>query len=142
MLAHPRCMNCHSAGDFPRQGDDSHQHTMQIRRGQDGQGAMLSRVRSCRKTLTWTTIPGISHRSSPVYPSRQRMVQRGRNSSGSPRWPFGISVTQPGLWPLQLLSRTPDGNCLLPRNGGCRQEAGLCPANHHCLPPLANDIGR
>src|SRR5580698_1870173 len=33
VLHHPRCMNCHSTGDFPRQGDDSHQHTMNVRRG-------------------------------------------------------------------------------------------------------------
>ena len=33
VLRHPRCMNCHSTGDFPRQGDNSHPHTMQIRRG-------------------------------------------------------------------------------------------------------------
>jgi hypothetical protein len=24
VLRHPRCMNCHSRGDFPRQGNDSH----------------------------------------------------------------------------------------------------------------------
>lgn len=24
VLHHPRCMNCHSTGDYPRQGDDSH----------------------------------------------------------------------------------------------------------------------
>jgi hypothetical protein len=27
VLRHPRCMNCHSRGDFPRQGDDGHPHT-------------------------------------------------------------------------------------------------------------------
>jgi hypothetical protein len=37
-LHHPRCMNCHSAGDYPRQGDDSHPHTMDIRRGPAGDG--------------------------------------------------------------------------------------------------------
>jgi hypothetical protein len=36
-----------------------------------------------------------SHRSSPVYPSRQRMVRRARNSSEPPRWPFAIWVTEP-----------------------------------------------
>src|ERR1019366_5244368 len=33
VLRHPRCMNCHSNGDFPRQGDDSHRHTMHMPRG-------------------------------------------------------------------------------------------------------------
>ena len=37
----------------------------------------------------------ISHRSSPVSPCRQRMVQPRRNSSEPRRWPFGIWVTKP-----------------------------------------------
>jgi hypothetical protein len=40
VLHHPRCMNCHSTGDFPRQGDDSHRHTMQVRRGPTGDGVL------------------------------------------------------------------------------------------------------
>ncbi len=38
VLRHPRCMNCHSQGNFPRQGDDGHPHTMNVRRGQEGHG--------------------------------------------------------------------------------------------------------
>jgi hypothetical protein len=48
VLRHPRCMNCHSSGDFPRQGDDSHRHTMDIRRG-DGQGINSVRCSSCHQ---------------------------------------------------------------------------------------------
>jgi hypothetical protein len=32
---------------------------------------------------------------APVYPSRQGMVRRRRNSSGPPRWPFATWVTEP-----------------------------------------------
>jgi hypothetical protein len=49
VLRHPRCMNCHSAGDFPRQGDDSHQHTMQVRRGPDGQGVNSVQCGTCHQ---------------------------------------------------------------------------------------------
>ena len=49
VLHHPRCMNCHSTGDFPRQGDDSHRHTMQIRRGPEGQGANAVRCSTCHQ---------------------------------------------------------------------------------------------
>jgi hypothetical protein len=49
VLRHPRCMNCHSAGDFPRQGDDSHQHTMQVRRGPDGQGVNSVQCSTCHQ---------------------------------------------------------------------------------------------
>jgi hypothetical protein len=50
VLRHPRCMNCHSIGDFPRQGDDSHQHTMQVRRGPEGNGVNTIRCNTCHQT--------------------------------------------------------------------------------------------
>jgi hypothetical protein len=49
VLRHPRCINCHSAGDFPRQGIDSHQHTMQVRRGPDGQGVNAVKCSTCHQ---------------------------------------------------------------------------------------------
>jgi hypothetical protein len=49
VLRHPRCMNCHSAGDFPRQGDDSHQHTIQVRRGPDGRGINSVHCSTCHQ---------------------------------------------------------------------------------------------
>ena len=49
VLHHPRCMNCHSTGDFPRQGDDSHRHKMQIRRGPEGHGVNAVRCSTCHQ---------------------------------------------------------------------------------------------
>jgi len=49
VLRHPRCMNCHSAGDFPRQGNDSHRHTMQVRRGPDGHGVNAVKCSACHQ---------------------------------------------------------------------------------------------
>jgi hypothetical protein len=49
VLRHPRCMNCHSSGDFPRQGDDGHPHTMQVRRGPDGQGVNTVKCSTCHQ---------------------------------------------------------------------------------------------
>jgi hypothetical protein len=49
VLRHPRCMNCHSSGDFPRQGDDSHRHSMDIRRGPDGTGANTVKCSTCHQ---------------------------------------------------------------------------------------------
>ena len=49
VLRHPRCMNCHSSGDFPRQGDDSHRHSMDIRRGPDGAGANSVKCSTCHQ---------------------------------------------------------------------------------------------
>lgn len=49
VLHHPRCMNCHSIGDFPRQGDDNHQHTMNVRRGADGDGLPGVKCSTCHQ---------------------------------------------------------------------------------------------
>ncbi len=49
VLRHPRCMNCHSKGDYPRQGDDSHRHTMQIHRGLNGLGEGVVGCSSCHQ---------------------------------------------------------------------------------------------
>jgi hypothetical protein len=49
VLHHPRCMNCHSSGDFPRQGDDSHRHTMNVRRGLHGNGVAGMRCSTCHQ---------------------------------------------------------------------------------------------
>lgn len=49
VLRHPRCMNCHSIGDFPRQGDDRHPHIMQVRRGPDGHGLNAVKCSTCHQ---------------------------------------------------------------------------------------------
>jgi hypothetical protein len=49
VLRHPRCMNCHSKGDYPRQGDDSHPHSMNIRRGPVGFGVTSVKCSTCHQ---------------------------------------------------------------------------------------------
>jgi hypothetical protein len=49
VLRHPRCMNCHSRGDFPRQGDDGHPHAMNVRRGADGHGVTAEKCSTCHQ---------------------------------------------------------------------------------------------
>ena len=49
VLRHPRCINCHSQGDSPRQGDDSHPHTMNVRRGPDGEGTAGVKCSACHQ---------------------------------------------------------------------------------------------
>jgi hypothetical protein len=72
-LHHPRCMNCHSTGDYPRQGDDGHRHTMQIRRGPDGHGVNAVKCSSCHQDHNLAGIqmpPGAPgwHLPSPAMP--------------------------------------------------------------------------
>ena len=49
VLRHPRCMNCHSRGDFPRQGDDGHPHAMNVRRGPEGHGVTAQKCGTCHQ---------------------------------------------------------------------------------------------
>ncbi|HEY3616493.1 MAG TPA: hypothetical protein VGK96_06740 [Candidatus Sulfotelmatobacter sp.] len=49
VLRHPRCMNCHSRGDFPRQGNDSHPHAMNVRRGPEGRGVTAEKCSTCHQ---------------------------------------------------------------------------------------------
>lgn len=49
VLRHPRCLNCHSTGDFPRQGDDGHPHAMNVRRGSDGHGVTAEKCSTCHQ---------------------------------------------------------------------------------------------
>lgn len=49
VLMHPRCLNCHPAGDQPLQGDDSHLHNQNVQRGEDGKGVFAQRCDSCHQ---------------------------------------------------------------------------------------------
>jgi len=51
----PRCQNCHPAGDSPLQGDDSHVHAQNVKRGRDGHGVYGMRCDTCHQT---TNLPG------------------------------------------------------------------------------------
>jgi hypothetical protein len=82
-LRNPRCMNCHSTGDYPRQGDDSHRHTMDVRRGPDGDGVNAVKCSSChqdRNTVGVHTPPGAPgwHLPSPATP----MIWEGLTDGG------------------------------------------------------------
>jgi mono/diheme cytochrome c family protein len=49
VLMHPRCMNCHPAGDVPLQGDDSHLHAQNVKRGPDGRGLFALKCAACHQ---------------------------------------------------------------------------------------------
>jgi len=46
----PRCQNCHPSGDAPLQGDDSHPHLQNVKRGQDGDGVYGMRCDTCHQS--------------------------------------------------------------------------------------------
>ena len=49
VLMHPRCMNCHPSGDAPLQGDDSHPHVQNVKRGEDGKGKYALKCANCHQ---------------------------------------------------------------------------------------------
>jgi hypothetical protein len=49
VLTHPRCMNCHPAGDRPRQGDTRRLHQPPVARGPDGHGTETMRCDMCHQ---------------------------------------------------------------------------------------------
>jgi len=49
VLTSPRCQNCHPAGDEPLQGDDSHVHLQNVKRGKDGHGVYGMRCDTCHQ---------------------------------------------------------------------------------------------
>ena len=49
VLTHPRCVNCHPAGDRPRQGDEGRLHQPPVARGPDGHGLEAMRCPICHQ---------------------------------------------------------------------------------------------
>jgi hypothetical protein len=49
VFLHPRCRNCHPAGDAPLQGDDSHVHAQNVKRGPDGRGLYALKCIACHQ---------------------------------------------------------------------------------------------
>ena len=47
VLQHPRCQNCHPAGDAPLQGDAGHVHLQNVKRGPGGRGMVGAECATC-----------------------------------------------------------------------------------------------
>ena len=60
VLTHKRCVNCHPAGDRPRQGEDSHYHNFGVRRGEDNHGLPALRCETChqQENNNFSGVPG------------------------------------------------------------------------------------
>jgi hypothetical protein len=60
VLTNPRCMNCHPAGDSPRQGDVSRLHQPPVGRGADGFGLPAMRCPICHQQANFEPgrVPG------------------------------------------------------------------------------------
>jgi hypothetical protein len=79
VLTSPRCQNCHPAGDAPLQGDDSHVHLQNVKRGADGHGAPAMRCNTCHQAAN---LPGVhmppGNPKWALPPPEHKMVFVGR----------------------------------------------------------------
>ena len=97
VLMHKRCVNCHPAGDTPRQGEDSHLHNFDIQRGATGEGLQGYTCNTCHQSENndYSGVPGAPHwalaPASMVWEGKTRveiatqMMDRARNGGRSPQ---------------------------------------------------------
>lgn len=77
----PRCRNCHVAGDAPLQGDDSHVHMQDVKRGDDGHGVYGMKCNTCHQLANLpggNMPPGNPEWSLP--PANMKMVIVGKTA--------------------------------------------------------------
>ena len=60
VLTSPRCINCHTATNYPQQGDDRHHHFANVIRGPEGNGVPGLNCVSCHQSANAesTGVPG------------------------------------------------------------------------------------
>lgn len=63
VLTHPRCLNCHPAGDQPRQGENGRLHRFGVQRGADGHGTAALTCGACHQAANndHSGVPGAPH---------------------------------------------------------------------------------
>ena len=96
VFTHPRCQNCHPAGEAPLQGDDSHPHAQSVKRGLHGKGKYGMKCDACHQL---TNLPGV------------------HMPPGAPNWrlpPPNMRMVFVGKTPSELCSQLKDPS----RNGG------------------------
>ena len=85
VLQHPRCQNCHPAGDAPLQGDDGHVHSQNVKRGPKGFGMVGEECTTCHGKVNpppsygENVPPGVSE-GWHMPPPEMRMVFVGRSA--------------------------------------------------------------
>ncbi|HKZ66564.1 MAG TPA: hypothetical protein VJ111_09430, partial [Chitinophagaceae bacterium] len=80
VFMHPRCLNCHPAGDTPFQGDSGVLHTQGVKRGPDGKGLYAMKCKNCHQdahTPGENMPPG--HPNWHLPPADRKMVFEGKS---------------------------------------------------------------
>jgi hypothetical protein len=130
VFMHPRCMNCHPVGDAPLQGDDSHVHTQNVKRGPEGKGKFALKCANCHQLAN---LPGLNmppgNPNWHMLPPEMPMVFQGK----SPR-ELAIQMKDPkqngGKTLEQLLHHVTEDKLVL---------GGWNPGDGRTKPPLTHE---
>ncbi|KGO91100.1 cytochrome c family protein [Flavobacterium subsaxonicum] len=128
VLMSPRCMNCHPIGDIPLQGEDSHIHTMQPKRGKDGKGLYAMKCANCHQPENTPGLhapPGNPNWHLP--PADMKMVFEGKTANQLAKQL--IDPNQNGHKDMKKLIEHADDGLVL---------AGWKPAEGLKLPPISH----
>lgn len=82
VLTHPRCVNCHPAGDRPLQGDDGKGHQPPVVRGPNDFGAVGMRCSTCHgpeNVAYYTGEPGSIPGHDPWHLAPREMAWEGKS---------------------------------------------------------------
>jgi len=71
VVTHPRCMNCHPAGNHPLQGDDRHEHLPPVPRGDAGLGVAGLNCATCHTERNFKLVGTATYKSIPGHPRWQ-----------------------------------------------------------------------
>ncbi len=81
VFMHPRCVNCHPAGDVPLLGEEGKPHAQGVKRGKEGRGMYASKCVNCHTDSNqpgFNMPPGVPDWHMP--PAAQKMVFQGRTA--------------------------------------------------------------
>jgi hypothetical protein len=73
VMSHPRRVNCHTAGNYPQQGDDRHRHLFNVVRGPEGKGVPALQCANGWETVIQPDAQGVltKFRFSAFRPSQR-----------------------------------------------------------------------
>ena len=144
VFMHPRCVNCHPAGDAPLRGEDSRPHSgLRLQRGSDGQGVLVLKCTNCHQAT--------NQQEAHTPPGASNLLSDGSLDQTTPRWHLP-SATMPmifqGRSAAQLCHQLQDPK----QNGGLTRERllhhvtndplvlwGWNPGEGRSKPPLTHD---
>jgi len=144
VFMHPRCVNCHPAGDAPLRGEDSRPHTgLRLRRGADGQGVFTLKCTNCHQAK--------NQEGLHMPPGAPNVLGDGSLDPRTPRWHLPSEKTRmifQGRTPSQLCRQLQDPD----QNGGLKTQQlihhvttdplvlwGWNPGEGRSKPPITHD---